>query len=331
MDETKEEANNTKENTNTIITKTNSGANVVEFDAIIIGGGAAGMTAGIYLNRAGRKVVIIESNILGGITGTLEKLENYPGLPVGGTGFDLAINMSAQVEHLGIDVVYGAPSVVDLKNMIVEVDGTKYIAKKGIILAMGAGNKKVGLPKEDALIGNGLSYCATCDGAFFRGKDTVIIGNTLHTLDDALYLDGVPCNSVTMVVPGDRIFAAPAKLEELKNTKIRVIYNAVVQGITTNEKNKVSGVEVHGKDGTHTTLKAEALFVALGYTPNTASVYGQVETDEKGYVKIDTATMQTSVPNVYAIGDIRSGSVKQIVGSCYDGMIASMSIIRNKK
>jgi len=302
---------------------------VVELDAIIVGGGVAGMTAAIYLKRAGRSVIIVESNILGGITGTLEKLENYPGLPVGGTGFDLAMNMSAQIEHLQIEVVYGVPNNIDLSNKTVEVDGKVYSAKKGIILAMGAGNKKLGLPKEECFIGNGLSYCATCDGAFFRDKDVVIVGNTLHTLSDAFYLDGVPTKSTTMIVPTENILAPIAELEKLKNTKIKVMYNTVAQAIISKDNKKVSGVEVHTKDGKHKVLQVDAIFAALGYTPNTSSVYGQVDTDEKGYIKIDN-NMLTSVPNVYAIGDIRSGSVKQIVGSCYDGMIASMSIIRNK-
>ena len=302
----------------------------INCDAIVIGGGAAEMTAGIYLNRAGQNVILVESNILGGVAGTIEQLDNYPGLPVGGTGFDLAMNMSSQIEHLGIQVQYGTPSSIDLANKTVVVAGKALVAKKGVVLAMGAGNKKLGLDGEDALLGNGLSYCATCDGAFFKGRNTVIVGNTLHTLSDAFYLEQVPCASVTLVVPSDRVLAPKTELEKLANSKIKVVYDTAIQGIDKNERGKVTAIQTKSKSGTSTKIPADALFVTLGYTPNTALVYGQIETDDKGYIKVDMNSMQTNQKGAYAIGDIRSGSVKQIVGSCYDGMIASMDIIKQR-
>ena len=290
-------------------------------DAIIIGGGPAGLTAGIYLMRAGLSCVLYEKQFCGGQAATTNVIENYPGFVDGIGGPELSMNMMEQAIKLGLEVRYDEITEVRL------TDEEKYVVAGGkredartVILCMGATPRPLGVADEDRLRGRGISYCATCDGAFYRGKDVCVVGGGNTAAEDALYLARF-AKKVTVVHRRDSFRAAKVLVERMLNTpNVDIYMENVVESISGTQKlEKI--VLKNVKDGSEHTLDMDGLFIAVGMEPQTALVEGQVEL-ENGYIKAGEDT-RTSVRGVYAAGDLRTKPLRQVVCAASDGAVAA--------
>lgn len=298
----------------------------MSYDTIICGGGTAGLTAAIYLARAGLKTVVFEKNFVGGQITRTPELENFPGLPLGISGAEYAMNMEAQVKKGGAEIKY--EEILEIKTKgetkAVVTTGGEYEAKN-LILAMGASHRKLGLENEENLVGRGISYCATCDGAFFRNKITPVAGGGNTAVQDALYLSGI-CEKVYLIHRRDTLRAdkyLKNKLKEKEN--IEIIYDAQVKKLLGEP---LSGIEISVK-GEIKTLSVSALFIAIGLNPE-SGILSSLTILEDGYVKTNE-NMETEIKGIYAAGDIRNSEGKQLVFAAADGARAAMHIIDNSQ
>lgn len=298
----------------------------VEKDLVIVGAGPAGLTAAIYAVRAGLTTVVVEREAIGGQVAITPVVENYPGyMRIGGKSLvDLISQQAVQYAdiHVGEQVKEIAQEKKDNKYHVKTNRGV-YITK-GIILATGVGNKALGAAGERRLYGRGVSYCATCDGYFFKdGKKVIVVGGGNTAVTDALYLHNLGAK-VTIVHWRDALRAEAKLLDSLKQTGIPLLWNTEVKEITGEKVVKAVRVE-NNKTGVVSELSAEGVFVAIGYVPNNeiAASLG-LELSDEGYIKTDFTTMRTSQPRVYAAGDI-TGGLKQIVVAVGQGSIAAMS------
>ena len=292
----------------------------------IIGGGPAGLAAGIYASRGGANVKLFEELFPGGQIVKTHKVENYPGLTGGPDGYTLAAALEKHAAEFDLPVVYG--SVADLKLAETEktftVNGEDYAAD-AVILCMGAGPRKLGHPDEDRFVGAGISYCATCDGAFYRGKDVAIVGGGDTAVADALYLSAL-CNKVYLIHRRDQFRAAATLVDRVKRAEnVELVFNSTVAGLSGEDK--LSSVTVEDKF-THEMreLPVSGLFVAVGILPRTELVKDQVELDGGGFIVTDKF-MQTSIPGVFAAGDIRNTPLRQVVTACADGAVAATKAV----
>ncbi len=292
----------------------------------IIGGGPAGLAAGIYAARGGANVKLFEEMFPGGQIVKTHKVENYPGMTGGPDGYALAAALEKHAAEFELPVVYG--SVTDLKLSEGEktfcVNGEDYAAD-AVILCMGAGPRKLGHPDEDRFVGAGISYCATCDGAFYRGKDVAIVGGGDTAVSDALYLSGL-CSKVYLIHRRDQFRAAATLVDRVKRAgNVELVLDSTVTGLSGEDR--LSAVTVENKL-THEqrTLPVNGLFVAVGILPRTELVKDRVELDEGGFIVTDR-NMQTSVPGVFAAGDIRNTPLRQVVTACADGAVAATKAI----
>lgn len=292
----------------------------------IIGGGPAGLAAGIYASRGGANVKLFEELFPGGQIVKTHKVENYPGLTGGPDGYALAAALEKHAAEFDLPVVYG--SVADLKLAETEktftVNGEDYAAD-AVILCMGAGPRKLGHPDEDRFVGAGISYCATCDGAFYRGKDVAIVGGGDTAVADALYLSAL-CNKVYLIHRRDQFRAAATLVDRVKRAEnVELVLNSTVAGLSGEDK--LSSVTVEDKF-THEMreLPVSGLFVAVGILPRTELVKEQVELDGGGFIITDK-NMQTSIPGVFAAGDIRNTPLRQVVTACADGAVAATKAV----
>ena len=291
------------------------------FDSIIIGGGPAGLTAGIYLMRAGLSCVLFEKQFCGGQAATTNVIENYPGFVDGVGGPELSMNMMEQATKLGLEVRYDEITEVHLtdEEKYVIAAGKKVEAKT-VILCMGATPRPLGVAEEDRLRGRGVSYCATCDGALYRGKHVCVVGGGNTAAEYALYLARV-AERVAVVHRRDNFRAAKVLVERMKNTpNIDIYTDCVVESISGTMKLE-NIVLKNVKDESLCTLQMDGLFVAVGMEPQTALVEGQLEL-EGGYIKAGEDT-RTSVKDVYAAGDIRTKPLRQVVCAASDGAVAA--------
>lgn len=297
------------------------------YDTIIIGSGPAGLSAAIYGERAKLKVLTLEKQPMSGgqILNTYE-VDNYPGLP-GLGGFDLGMKLRAHADGLGAQIVtetvISAELTGDTKKIV--TDKNTYEAKT-VIIATGAGHRKLGVPGEEELCGMGVSYCATCDGAFFRGKDTVVVGGGDVALEDALFL-ARGCSKVYLVHRRDAFRGAKALQEKVFATEnIQVIWDTEVSAI--NGSGKVEKVSLYNKKTKETTeLAVSGVFAAVGIVPHTELFQGQLAMDEAGYIKAgeDCATLTAGV---FAAGDVRTKQLRQVVTAAADGANAIASAER---
>ncbi len=290
-----------------------------DFDVIIIGGGPAGMTAGIYALRSGCKVAIIEKNMVGGQINYTYEVDNYPGLPKI-NGFDLIMKFSEHYECLGGEMLYGEVENLDLDKKTFTLNGEEYICKS-IVLAMGAKARKLGVEHEDELMGKGLAYCAICDGNFYRGKDVVLVGGGNSAVEDAIYLSNI-VNSLVIVNNLPNFNAQKVLCKELENAQktkeIKVLHNSYISALLGTDK--VTGLEIKGLNKTET-INCDGVFVAIGRVPDTEAVKGKIELDKNGYIVADE-NMHTSVKGVFACGDVRVKNLRQIATAVGDGAIA---------
>lgn len=302
------------------------------YDLIIAGAGTAGLTAGIYAARAGMSALIIESLFAGGQIARAHVVENYPGFPEGVSGAELALKFREQAERLGARIenaqITGFELEGDEKRVLTQ--DAEYSAKT-VILAMGANYKSLGLKSEKKLVGSGVSYCATCDGAFFKRKDVAVIGGGDTALEDALYLSGF-ANHIYVVHRRDELRAQKAlQKTAMANEKIKFVWDSVVE--TVLGKSFVEGVRIKNtKTEQLRDISVSGVFVAIGITPQTEVVKGKVNIDESGYIITD-AFMRTSIPGVFAAGDIVKKPLRQVVTAAADGAVAvysALSYLREK-
>lgn len=295
------------------------------FDVIIIGGGGAGLTAAIYTSRAKLSTLLLEKTMPGGQIASTDLVENYPGFPDGIQGPEIAQRMEAQASRCGATINYEEVKGLSREADLFKVTTTEnHYSAKGIILAMGASFRMLGLQNEKELIGKGVSYCATCDGAFFKEKKVVVVGGGDSALQEGLFLTRF-AKQVTIVHRRDKLRASPVLQERAKqNTKINFIWDTVVDKIEG--KGKVEALALKNvKTQALTRLETDGLFVFIGHEPNTEVVKGLVAVDEKGYVNTD-GKYQTSVPGIFAAGELRQGAVRQLVSACGEGCGAALAL-----
>ena len=292
----------------------------------IIGGGPAGLAAGIYAARGGAHVKLFEELFPGGQIVKTHRVENYPGMTGGPDGYALAAALEKHAAEFGLPVVYGAVSDLKLtgEKKSFSVNGEDYEAD-AVILAMGAGPRKLGHADEDRFVGAGISYCATCDGAFYRGKAVAIVGGGDTAVSDALYLSAL-CSRVYLIHRRSEFRAAATLVDRVKRAEnVELVLDSTVVGLAGEDR--LSGVTVENKfTKAQRTLDVNGLFVAVGILPRNELVQGQVELDEGGFILTDR-NMQTSVPGVFAAGDIRNTPLRQVVTACADGAIAATKAV----
>lgn len=297
------------------------------FDIIIIGGGPAGLTAGLYAARAKLKILLLERLGPGGQVLTTYRVENYPGFPDAVSGFELADRMKRQAEKFGLPIRSEEVVRLELKGETKRVflqDGE--LQAKTIILACGATWRKLGIEGEDSFSGKGVSYCATCDGPFYANQDVAVVGGGDTAMEEALFLTRF-ASKVYVIHRRDRLRATALLQEQaMAEAKIEFLWETVPLRIRGGDG--VEEIEIrHVKSGLTGSKKVKGVFVFVGTLPNTALVAGQLELDESGFVKTDQ-NMETSVPGVFAAGDVRSKLFRQISTAVGDGATASFSAQR---
>ena len=295
------------------------------FDVIIIGSGPAGLSAAIYAMRAGLETLVIEKQPMSGgqVLNTVD-VDNYPGLP-GIGGFELGMSFREHAQKLGARFETAEVLAIEAaaeKEKIVVTDKESYQCRT-IVLAMGATHRMLGVPGEEALRGMGVSYCATCDGAFFRGKTVAVIGGGDVALEDALFL-ARGCEKVYLIHRRDALRGARSLQQKVFDTpNIEVIWDSVVDSI--DGEGMVQMLQIRNKKTNEkTALSLQGVFIAVGITPDTGLVQGLVDCDEAGYVRADE-TCVTNVPGVFAAGDLRTKKLRQIVTAVADGANAITS------
>lgn len=291
-------------------------------DTIIIGGGPAGYAAALYSSRAKLDTLVIEKMFTGGQMATTDVMENYPGFeePIGGA--DLALKMEKQARKFGTVVVNDEVLEINLDSKVKFVRTKKNSYEcKALILCMGAYPKSLGIPKEDDFVGAGISYCAVCDGAFYKGKTVTVVGGGDTAAEDALYLARF-CPKIYIIHRKDTMRATRLLQDELlNNKKIEFIWNSVVEEIYG--QYGVEGIKIRNiKTGQASNLKTDGMFVAIGLTPNTWLVKDKLNLNKEGYILTDEK-MQTNIPGVFAAGDIREKFLRQVITAAADGASAS--------
>lgn len=294
-------------------------------DIIIIGSGPAGMGAAIYGKRAGLDTLVIEGTGMSGgqVTQTYE-VDNYLGLP-GMNGFDMAMTFQAHMEKMGAEFEMGVVTGIEKKDNCFEVttDQGNYETKT-VILATGASHNKLMVPGEEEFAGMGVSYCATCDGAFFRGKTTLVVGGGDVAIEDAIFL-ARGCEKVYLVHRRDELRGAKILQDNLKSlSNVEIIWDSVVESIEGTEQVEMVKL-LNLKTGEKSVIKTDGIFIAVGIHPNTEDFKDMVETDKNGYV-VAGENCETSVPGIFVAGDTRTKEVRQIITAVADGANAVNSV-----
>ena len=298
------------------------------YDLIIIGSGPAGLSAAIYAQRACLNTVVIEkTGISGGQILTTSEVDNYPGLP-GIGGFDLGMKMRQHAENLNSQFVTGEVAKIAKIQDIFHITLTDggILRSRTLIIATGASHQKLGIPGENSLTGMGVSYCATCDGAFFRGKDTAVIGGGDVAVEDAIFLARI-CRHVHVIHRRDRFRAAKVLSDRLLSLEnVTVHWNSIPLSIVG--ENTVSGLTIEDKETkVQKTLDVNGVFIAIGMAPDTDLVRGLIDLNPAGYIAADE-TCRTSVPGIFAAGDVRTKQLRQVVSAVSDGANAVYSAQR---
>jgi thioredoxin reductase (NADPH) len=297
------------------------------YDVVIIGSGPAGYTAGIYTSRAKLATLIISGTLPGGQLMTTSEVENYPGFPNGIFGPELMMNMRQQAERFGTMIVDDEVIKVNFKKrpLVITTHSETYTAE-AVIVCTGASPRKLGIPAEQQFSGRGVSYCATCDGPFFKGEDIVVVGGGDTALEEATFLTKFG-KSVKIVHRRDTLRASKILQEKaLDNPKIEFVWNNVVSDIKGDKK--VATVQVKDiASGKEKTFNAGGLFIAIGHEPNTAVFKGQLDLDDKQYILLKNHT-KTSVEGVFAAGDVHDHRYRQAVTAAGFGCMAAIDLER---
>jgi thioredoxin reductase (NADPH) len=294
-------------------------------NVIIIGSGPAGLTAALYSARANLKPLVIEGLEAGGQLMLTTLVENWPGFRDGIMGPELMAEMRSQAERFGAEIVRGQVSSVDLSShpFKVRVSDGEHTARS-LIIATGASARLLGLPSERALLGHGVSTCATCDGYFFRGKPIAVVGGGDSALEEAIFLTRF-ASHVTVVHRRDALRASKIMQDKaFANPKISFEWNTDVEDIVDHGKGEVTGmVLVSNRTGLHKTVAVDGVFVAIGHTPNTALFKGQIALDSNGYIVTHMGS-RTSVPGVFACGDVQDHIYRQAITAAGTGCMAAI-------
>ncbi len=294
------------------------------YDSVVIGAGPAGLAAALYTARGNLSTLILEKGAAGGQISLTDAVENYPGFLESVSGFEIADLMQKQAEKFGAELKSATVTNISRDGDVFNIVADKNeIKARSIILAMGADPRKLGVPGEDKNVGTGVSYCATCDGAFFRDKDVVVVGGGDAAVEEALFLTRF-CNSVTIVHRRDQLRASAVLQDRvLKNEKVNIIWDSVVTEIISDQK--VIGVMLENVKTKETKQhKIDGVFVFVGHIPNTKLVENLVEIDEHKLIKVDLL-MHTSVHGIFACGDCRIDAARQMASSVGDGVTAAIS------
>jgi thioredoxin reductase (NADPH) len=294
-------------------------------DVVIIGSGCAGLTAAIYAARANLKPLVIEGVEAGGQLSLTTLVENFPGFPEGLQGPDLILKMREQAARFGTEYMAGDVTAADLSKrpFTLTVSG-KPLETRTLIIASGASAKWLGLPSEKALIGKGVSSCATCDGFFFRGKDVIVVGGGDTAMEDALFLTRF-VNRVDLVHRRDTLRASKIMADRAKaNGKIHFNWNTVVEDILDGGKGEVTGAKLRNVETNEVTEKpVSAVFVAIGHVPNSKIFKGQLDMDADGYLKTHDA-VKTNIAGVFACGDVQDRVFRQAITASGTGCAAAI-------
>lgn len=293
-------------------------------DVAIIGAGPAGLSAALYAGRAKLSTVVIEQGVSGGQAATTHWIENYPGFPEGISGPELMQRMEEQARKFDAEFIYTAVSSVsrDGKGRLSVVSGEGELTAGAVIVATGTLPESLGVPGEDKLRGVGVSYCATCDGPFFRQKEVLIVGGGDSAIVEALFLTKF-ASRVTVVHRRGELRATKVLQDDaFSNPKIEFRWHSVVSEVLG--ESKVEGVVLRDvRTGDTRLVEADGIFVAIGSRPDTRFIETMAETDERGYVLTDDR-MRTSTPGLFAAGDVRAKSLRQVVTAVNDGAIAAV-------
>ncbi len=291
------------------------------YDMLIIGGGPGGYTAALYAARAGLKTVVLEKLSAGGQMALTHMIDNYPGFPDGIDGFELAEAMQKQAQRFGAQTEYAEVTKLDLRADPKKVETSEGIFYgRTVVIATGAGPRELGLPGEQQLVNRGVAYCAACDGMFYKGKTVVVVGGGNSAAADALLLSRI-AKKVILVHRRDtlratKVYHAPLMAAE----NVEFLWNSAVTEILADSK--VQGLRIRNLvTGEETEIAVDGLFVSVGRSPATGLVAGQLELDAGGYIIAGEST-QSSIPGVYAVGDVRTKQLRQVVTAVADGAMA---------
>ncbi len=295
------------------------------YDVVILGAGPAGLTAGIYAARGGLSVAIVENQAPGGQAALTAEIENYPGFETI-SGFDLTARMVAQCEGLGVVFVYDNPVNVSLEGAVKTVE-TAYsgtVEGRSLIIATGALPRPLGVPRESELLGGGVSYCATCDGAFFRGKPVAVVGGGNTAVEDALYLERF-ASEVYLIHRRDALRADALLSERITKSTVKILWDTVVTDLVGSPRLQSLNVK-NVKTGETSSVRVDGFFIAAGRKPASEGLNG-VALDESGYILTDDE-MRTNIDGVFAAGDVRRKSLRQVVTAAADGALAAENAVK---
>ena len=292
------------------------------YDMVIVGGGPGGYTAALYGARAGMSVVVLEREFPGGQMNSTSQIDNYPGFPEGIDGIELGQRMQQGAERFDARTEYAGVVSADLsaEPKVVRTEAGDFLGRT-VVLATGASPRKLGLEKEEALVGRGVSYCAACDGMFYRDKTVVVVGGGNSAVADALTMSRV-ARKVILVHRRDSLRATKLYHQPLMDApNVQVLWNRQVKKLLGQER--LEGVEIEDLvSGAVETVQCDGIFVSIGRKPSTELVEGQLELDEGGYIRAGEDT-HTNIPGVFAVGDVRTTPVRQIVTAVADGAVAA--------
>ena len=292
------------------------------YDMIIVGGGPGGYSAALYAARAGLQVLVIEKLSAGGQMALSPMIENYPGFDEGIDGFTLGEKMLSGAHRFGAESLLAEVTALRLDSPVKTVSTTEGEFKsRTVVISTGADPKNLGLPGEAALLGRGISHCAACDGMFYRGKTVVIVGGGNTAAADALQLSRI-CKKVILVHRRDTLRATKVYHQPLLNApNVEFRWNSAVTELLHN--GRLNGVKVQNLvSGEEEIIECDGLFVSIGRSPNSRLVQGQLEVDEAGYI-VAGETTGTSLPGVYAVGDVRTKVLRQVITAASDGAVAA--------
>lgn len=291
------------------------------YDMIIIGGGPSGYTAALYAARAGLDVILLERMSVGGQMALTGEIDNYPGFDEGVDGITLGMKMQQGAERFGAKTEYAEVTGVELSGEVKRITTTNgdYFAKT-VVISTGANPRELGLDKEASLLGRGIHYCAHCDGRFYKGKTVTVVGGGNSAASDALYLSRL-ASKVYLVHRRDTLRATKLYHEPLMNTdNVEFLWNSEVCELISDKR--VSGAKIKNRiTGEITTLDCDGIFVSIGRKPATEFLSGALELDSNGYIIADENT-KTAIEGVYAVGDVRTKELRQIVTAVADGAVA---------
>lgn len=292
-------------------------------DVSVIGGGGSGLTAALYASRANLKTVLFEKLVPGGQIAITDLVENYPGFPEGILGPEISSRMETQAKKYGTEVVYAEVLKIEQSGTTFQIKtASETYQSKTVIIASGAAFRALNVPGERELVGKGVSYCATCDGAFFKNKEIAVVGGGDSAIQEGLFLTRF-ATKVTLIHRRNELRASPILQDRARNDpRFYFLWDTVVTQVLGEKK--VEGLRIRNvKTGEEQNYKTEGVFIFIGHNPVSKFVAGFVEQDSQGYIKTNNR-LQTSIPGVYACGEVRLGAVRQLVSAAGEGCQAAL-------